>query len=117
MKNLIKLEEVALLIFAFYMCLQVNNNLLIFLLCFFLPDISIAGYLINTTFGSYTYNLFHHKAFSIGVFFLGVIFQYDLLTYAAFILLAHSSFDRVVNYGLKHSDSFKNTHLGKIGGN
>ena len=30
-------------------------------------------------------------------------------------LFGHSSFDRVMGYGLKHEDSFQNTHLGGIG--
>ena len=30
-------------------------------------------------------------------------------------LFGHSSFDRIMGYGLKHEDAFQNTHLGKIG--
>ena len=30
-------------------------------------------------------------------------------------LYGHSSFDRVLGYGLKHEDAFQNTHLGRIG--
>ena len=30
-------------------------------------------------------------------------------------LRGHSSFDRVLGYGLKHEDAFQNTHLGRIG--
>nr|WP_317038961.1 DUF4260 family protein [Urechidicola croceus] len=31
------------------------------------------------------------------------------------ILFGHASFDRMLGYRLKNSDSFNNTHLGKIG--
>ena len=31
------------------------------------------------------------------------------------LLFGHSSFDRVMGYGLKHEDAFQNTHLGRIG--
>lgn len=31
------------------------------------------------------------------------------------VMFAHSSFDRVLGYGLKYCDNFKNTHLGAIG--
>lgn len=34
---------------------------------------------------------------------------------AGAILFAHSSLDRILGYGLKHFDSFRNTHLGTIG--
>jgi hypothetical protein len=33
----------------------------------------------------------------------------------AFILCAQISFDRMLGYGLKFSDSFKTTHLGTLG--
>ena len=43
----------------------------------------------------------------------------ELLMFAALhaILFGHSSFDRVLGYGLKHEDAFQNTHLGRIGRN
>ncbi|MBI2283378.1 MAG: DUF4260 family protein [Bacteroidetes bacterium] len=31
------------------------------------------------------------------------------------LLYAHSSFDRVMGYGLKYRDSFNNKHLGRTG--
>lgn len=31
------------------------------------------------------------------------------------LLFGHSSFDRVLGYGLKHEDAFQNTYLGRIG--
>jgi hypothetical protein len=34
---------------------------------------------------------------------------------AGIILFTHISFDRVLGYGLKYSDSFHNTHMGIIG--
>ena len=33
---------------------------------------------------------------------------------AGIILFGHSSFDRILGYGLKYTDSFKNTHLGSL---
>ena len=39
----------------------------------------------------------------------------ELLMFAGTILFGHSSFDRVMGYGLKHEDAFQNTHLGWIG--
>jgi hypothetical protein len=37
------------------------------------------------------------------------------LALAGVIMLGHSSFDRVLGYGLKYGDSFRHTHLGWIG--
>jgi hypothetical protein len=38
-----------------------------------------------------------------------------VLALAGVIIFAHSSLDRALGYGLKFSDSFTNTHLGRIG--
>jgi hypothetical protein len=46
---------------------------------------------------------------------LGFFMHIPLLQLAGVILLGHSSLDRVLGYGLKHSDSFQHTHLGVIG--
>ncbi len=39
----------------------------------------------------------------------------NLLLLAGIIMFGHSGMDRVFGYGLKHTDSFSNTHLGRIG--
>jgi len=44
------------------------------------------------------------------MFFVG-----EMYTLVGIILFSHSAMDRVFGYGLKYPDSFKNTHLGKIG--
>ncbi len=47
---------------------------------------------------------------------VGFAASFGFLQLIGLVLLAHSSFDRVFGYGLKFADSFKNTHLGPIGG-
>lgn len=47
--------------------------------------------------------------------YMGFFLHIQLLQRTGVILLGHSSLDRVLGYGLKHSDSFQNTHLGVIG--
>jgi hypothetical protein len=73
------------------------------------------GYLVNTRVGAITYNLFHHKGIAIVFYLLGVFLTIPELTLVGVVLFGHSSFDRVLGYGLKYSDNFKNTHLGWIG--
>nr|WP_317129543.1 DUF4260 family protein [Aequorivita sinensis] len=45
----------------------------------------------------------------------GFYFEYSLLILIGVILFSHAAVDRIFGSGLKYSDNFKNTHLGKIG--
>ncbi len=79
------------------------------------PDISMLGYLVNSKIGAICYNIFHHKSIAITLYFIGFYLHNEVLELVGVILFAHASMDRVFGYGLKYSNSFSNTHLGKIG--
>lgn len=81
---------------------------------FLLPDIGMMGYLINTSVGAVSYNLFHHKLIAIVILGAGWYMNAPVLTLSGLLLYGHSSFDRVMGYGLKYFDSFKHTHLGMM---
>ncbi len=115
MKNLLKLEELAQLILAIILFNQLDYAWWIFIACILLPDVSMIGYMFNTKLGAFLYNLFHHKLLAIAVLAVGLWLHHSPLTLAGIILFAHSAMDRIFGYGLKFDDSFKNTHLGKIG--
>ena len=116
MKQLLKAEEAALLAFSITL-----NNLLVpyawwwYWLLFLTPDISMIGYAINTKFGAAFYNVVHHKGLAFLLFALGLILASPTFQFVGLLLLGHSAFDRVLGYGLKYPDNFKNTHLGWIG--
>lgn len=115
MKNLLRLEEMAMLGLALYL-----NSLLpfagwLFWALLLTPDISMLGYLINARTGAVLYNIMHHKALAIGLCLAGYFLVIHELTLAGVVLFAHSSMDRIVGYGLKYPDDFKHTHLGWIG--
>lgn len=59
-----------------------------------------------------TYNLVHHRGISLGFYILGAILGNHHLQLLILVVLAYSSFDRVLGYGFKYFDSFKHTHLG-----
>ncbi len=80
-----------------------------------LPDMSMIGYIINNKIGAYLYNLVHHKGLALLVYVIGFFMGSVAIQLAGIILFAHSSMDRLFGYGLKHTDSFRHTHLGKIG--
>jgi hypothetical protein len=115
MKNLLKLEEIFFLGFSLFLFSQHDLSWGWFALLFLTPDLSMIGYLINPRLGAWIYNLVHHKGLGTSLYILGFVTSNSTLIFVGILFFAHSSFDRVFGYGLKHEDSFQNTHLGKIG--
>ena len=115
MKNLLKLEEAFMFGLSIFLFSKLDYAWWWYPLLILAPDLSMAGYLMNTRVGAMTYNFIHHKGLGIGLFVLGVVLANQLLQLTGLILFGHSSMDRTLGYGLKYSDSFQNTHLGVIG--
>ncbi len=115
MKKLIALEELFLALLASYLFTTLDYAWWLFFALFFVPDLSMLGYIFGSRVGALAYNLAHHKGIAIALFLLGGAVQAPALQLAGTIMLAHSSFDRVLGYGLKYADSFQNTHMGRIG--
>lgn len=117
MKNLIRLEEVGLLLLSIALFSLTGYAWWWFPVLILAPDISMAGYAINIKTGAALYNLFHHRGVAILVYLSGIYLSHSIAELAGIILLAHSSLDRIFGYDLKYTDSFKHTHLGWIGEN
>ncbi|CAN5382615.1 DUF4260 domain-containing protein [soil metagenome] len=117
MKNMLKFEEAGMLILGCFAYSLLNQPWWIFFVLFLAPDAVMIGYLINTKTGAITYNLCHHKGIAAACWVSGTFMNSVPLQIAGIILFAHSSFDRVLGYGLKYPDSFQHTHLGMIGQN
>jgi hypothetical protein len=112
MKNVIRLEELAMFGLTIYFFNQTDFIWWWFLVLILVPDIGMLGYLFGNKSGAIIYNLFHHKAIAIILLCLGWYFSNIWTELAGIILFGHSSFDRIMDYGLKYLDSFKHTHLG-----
>lgn len=115
MKILIRLEELAGLIFSIYLFSLLPYPWWFYFAFFLVPDISMVGYLINPRYGAAAYNLVHHKAVALALFMAGMLAGMPLLAFSGSVLLGHTCLDRVLGYGLKYPDSFSHTHLGNIG--
>ena len=115
MKNLLKLEEFLMLGLALFLFSKLDYGWGWYALLFLTPDLSMVGYLANPRRGAWTYNLIHHKGLAVVLYVLGNLLSIPWLMFAGTILFGHSSFDRIMGYGLKHEDAFQNTHLGRIG--
>lgn len=117
MKNLIKLEEAGVLIISIFLLYKLNLHLSwwLYLILFLSPDIGMVGYLVNTKVGAITYNLLHHKSVGITLLIIGLLQPNNYFLFAGLLFLAHSSFDRILGYGLKYADNFKHTSIGNMG--
>lgn len=114
MKLTLKMEELAMLLLAIFAFSRLDYSWWWFVGLFFLPDIGMLGYLAGNKVGALTYNIFHHKGLAIAIFLCGLIFMSGALEIAGIVLFAHSSFDRMLGYGLKYEEGFKITHLGNL---
>lgn len=115
MKNMIRLEELAMLLMSIFSLIHFEVAWWYYLILFLGPDISMLGYLAGNKVGAICYNIFHHKGIAILLLVTGLMMDINLLVYAGIILFGHSSMDRMFGYGLKHFQGFKFTHLGGIG--
>jgi hypothetical protein len=113
----LKVEEAAVTMIALYFLSRFGLGLpwWAWALLFFSPDISMLGYLANRRIGAYAYNIVHHRAIALILFAIGLYLTNDLFTAIGVLLFAHSSFDRMMGYGLKFPDDFKHTSLGWMG--
>lgn len=86
-------------------------------LLFLAPDLSFAAYAFGPKAGAIAYNLIHSYGSGAILLCLGFALASPVLLSLGGLWLAHSGFDRVLGYGLKSSQGFHDTHLGKIGKN
>lgn len=86
-----------------------------FALLFLTPDLSFLGYLAGPKIGAASYNAAHSYMGAIACLTADVVVPAPMLLSVALIWCAHIGFDRALGYGLKYSEGFSFTHLGRIG--
>lgn len=115
MKNLLKMEELAQFILSIILFNQLAYSWWVFPALILVPDVSMIGYLLNTKAGAWLYNFVHHKLVAIIFYAIGLGLGSEAIQLIGVILFAHSAMDRIFGYGLKFTDDFTHTHLGRIG--
>jgi hypothetical protein len=111
-KNTIRIEEAGMFSLSIFLFSQTGFAWWWYPVLILLPDLGMLGYLAGNRAGAFTYNLFHHKAIAIGIFSLGWYLGIPWIELGGIILFGRSSMDRMLDYGLKYTDSFQHTHLG-----
>jgi hypothetical protein len=109
-------EGLAVLLLSFFLYSQHEAGWLMFVVLFFVPDLSMLGYLSGPRTGALFYNLAHTYTAPILLASSGLITSNALLIALALIWSAHIGLDRMLGYGLKKDSAFQDTHLGRIGG-
>jgi hypothetical protein len=110
-----RVEALVLFVLALALYWWLGSAWWIFLVLFLCIDITMVGYLFNTTTGAFIYNVGHTFIIPSGFLLYGTFYQQETAIAFALIWLAHIGFDRAMGYGLKMSNGFGHTHLGKIG--
>jgi hypothetical protein len=115
MRNLLRLESLALLGLAAGLYRLVSGDVLLFAELFLLPDVSIAFYLFGPRIGAAAYNITHSMLGPSALAAFALVTGQHIALMVSLIWFAHIGFDRALGYGLKHATGFSDTHLGRIG--
>jgi hypothetical protein len=111
---LLHLEGAALLVLSILLYQHTRASWWQFLILFMAPDVSILGYLVNARVGAVTYNAIHTYIGPILLaMYLIAALRPELLSFAV-IWLAHIGFDRMLGFGLKYQNGFRDTHLNPV---
>ena len=116
MKQLVSSEYLiaAILVAVFYIVVG-NFDWWWLPILFLVPDITMAGYLVNSRVGAFIYNIGHSLIGPVVLVALYIGTDSQPLLFVALIWLFHILIDRAFGYGLKHVTGFHHTHLGPIG--
>jgi hypothetical protein len=111
---LLRSEGAVLLIAATVLFSREDGSWLLFAVAFFLPDLSMLGYIAGSRIGATAYNAVHSTVPPLALAVGGVVAHLPFVMSIALIWLAHIGFDRFLGYGLKYSEGFKQTHLARV---
>lgn len=111
----LRLEGLVIALATFALYARTGANWWLFLL-WPLPDLSMLGYLSRPCRGARIYNAFHSYLLPAVLALSGLLLRAPLVVPLALIWINHIGIDRLLGFGLKYSDGFGYTHLGRIGG-
>lgn len=110
-----RLEGLAIFGLSLYLYVSNHFNILGFIILLIAIDLSMAGYIVNKKTGALIYNIGHSLITPIVLFIAYLVFGGGVFLALALIWIAHVGIDRALGLGLKSSEGFGHTHLGKIG--
>ncbi len=111
----LKLEAAVELVLAVLAFRTLGGSWWLFAVLFLVPDVSMFAYFINNRVGAAAYNFAHSYLTPAALALMGFLLHQHGLYFIATIWFAHIGLDRMLGYGLKYSQSFGATHLGRKG--
>ena len=115
---LMQLEGLLLCICAGQAYAWLTGDLMLLLVLFFVPDLSVLGYLFGRRVGAFCYNLAHSLTLPLLACAVGMIFKDSWgrgLMLPTMVWICHIGLNRALGYGLRYVAGFRFTHLGYIG--
>jgi hypothetical protein len=112
---LLRIEGLAVLAGAVIAYHSVGASWWHFAVLFFVPDVTMLGYLRGRSLGAAVYNVGHTYATPAALLAFTVWSGHPLGQAIGLTWIAHIGFDRMAGYGLKYAASFSATHLGRMG--
>jgi hypothetical protein len=112
----LRLEGLAALVLTSALYAQHGSGWVLFAVLFLAPDLALLGYLRGARAGALVYNLAHTYAAPLLLAAAAVVLGRSEGVALALIWGAHIGLDRALGYGLKLPSGFRDTHLGRIGG-
>ena len=107
----LRVEAACVLAASIFVYAHLHFSWVWFAVLFFVPDLSMAGYLLNVRAGASIYNVGHILILPLALLGAGYEAGRPWMVMAGVIWLAHIEFDRMLGFGLKYPTFFKDTHL------
>jgi hypothetical protein len=111
----LRAEGLAVLMFSILLYWNFGARWWLFVLLLLVPDLSMLGYAVNPRVGRLSYNIVHSYVLPLCVAIATIVTHSVRLLPLVCIWTAHIGMDRLLGYGLKVSDMFGDTHLGRLG--
>ena len=112
---LLRLEGLVAAVASAVLYARTGASWWLFVALWLVPDLSMLAYLKRPCLGARYYNAAHTYLLPGVLGFLGLLLHANALLPIALIWVNHIGVDRLLGYGLKYSDGFGFTHLGRLG--
>jgi len=113
--TLLRLEGLAVAAVTAVLYARTGASWWLFASLWLTPDLSMLGYLAGSCWGARCYNAVHSYVVPGALALSALLVHAPALLPIALIWTNHIGVDRLLGYGLKYSDGFGWTHLGRLG--
>lgn len=113
-RRLLRLEGAAVFLFATAAFVMSGGAPWLYVVVVVIPDLSMAGYVVNDTVGARLYNTVHTFLGPLLLAVTGLVLGRTVMVQIALPWIAHIGIDRALRHGLKYDTAFKDTHMQRL---